>query len=258
MLIPTHTYVPRTDTHNWLGRLYCTNSPTDRNVRPEVGWDKDTTTCHSTNSLAMEQGTPTQAGTAHLLRLPRGGTVHCLGRTGRLGRLAAPKDTTHCGGRGESHKGIHEHTHACTHTHTHTHTHCNNPFTTLECNGLECCPISAPICRPFPLTPKDRWLPRTQCHCPSLPSACLLSDGSQTNNHPLTREATHLVEGGESRIKACMHADTQTDKHRHTYTTQYTTHTHTHTHTYTHKTHQQVCDSLCSDIYIPPLLLPAV
>ena len=197
-----------------------------------MGWDKDTTTCHSTNSLAMEQGTPTQGWHCTPAQVTKRRDPPLFGEDRLAGQVGCSKGRNSLWREGESHKGIHEHTHTCMHAHT----HCNDPFTTLECNGLECCPISAPICRPFPLTPKDRWLPRTQCHCPSFPPACLLSDGSQTNNQPLTREATHLVEGGESHMHARRHTDRQT--HAGIYTplnTPHTSHTHTHTqHTHTH------------------------
>ena len=116
--------------------------------------------------------------------------------------------------------------------HTRTHTHCNNPFTTLECNGLECCPISAPICRPFPLTPKDRWLPRTQCPCPSLLHASCLMVAKLTIDHSQGRQHTWWREGRVT----CMHADTQTDRHMQAYIHHSIHHT-THTHTCTHNTH---------------------
>ena len=235
MLIPTHTYVPRTDTHHWLGTAVLHRLPHRQECETRGGMGQGHNhlpqhklTCngarHTHTGLALhtcsgyqEEGPSTvwggQVGWA-------GWLLHRIQHTWwREGRMTKAFTNTR------------------THARTHAHTHCNNPFTTLECNGLECCPISAPICRPFSLTPKDRWLPRTQCPCPSFPPACLLSDGSQTNNRPLTREATHLVEGGECHMHARRHTDRQT--HAGIYTplnTPHTSHTHahtTHTHTYT-------------------------
>ena len=58
-------------------------------MRPEVGWDKNTTTCCNTNSIAMKQATPTQSFALNTCYHQEVGPPTVWGRTGWLGRLSA-------------------------------------------------------------------------------------------------------------------------------------------------------------------------
>ena len=232
MLIPTHTYVPRTDTHHWLGTAVLHRLPHRQECETRGGMGQ------GHNHLSQHKLTCNGARHTHTGLLlhtcsgyqEEGPSTDWGGQVGWTGWLLQRMQHTVEGG--ESHIKAFTNTcmHACMHTHTHTATTPSPHWNAMDWNAVPL--VHQFVGHSLSLQRTGGCLGLSVPVSPSLLHASCLTVAKLTINHSQGRQHTWWREGRVT----CMHTDTQTDTHMQAYIHHSIHHTH-HTHMHTTQTH---------------------